>query len=440
MRIPDSWALFGGNLHTPSAGGARSSAPCGRRSQSDTVAVEHEATTAEGRVRAIQLDYADAAHPASLVELDEPALPRGDWARVSVIGCGICGSDLHFFSDNMGAAPALGASLASHAFPFVLGHELAGVVTEAGADCRIPVGTRVAVLPDINCEARGIDPPCGPCAHGWSSACQNVGSGVLTPGSALGFTSGLGGGWADQALAHESMLFPLPDAVTDAAATLHEPVSIAVHGLLRAPLRDGDPVLVIGAAAIGLATVAAVRFLYPRSRITIVARHDAQERAAVAVGAHRVVRQHDDRSHFEVLAADVGARLTGTDDTAMLTGGYPYVVDAVGYPTTVTDALRVVDTRGTVLVLGAAATGTYDLSPLWWKECALVGAVRHSTDPGHGGGPTRHSIERAVEVLAAGLLPADTVITHEFALDDHREAIRTALDRRAGAVKVVFRP
>jgi threonine dehydrogenase-like Zn-dependent dehydrogenase len=236
------------------------------------------------------------------------------------------------------------------------------------------------------------------------------------------------------------MLFPLPDTVADDAATLHEPVSIAVHGLLRSPPTNGDPVLVIGAAIIGLATVAAVKALFPQSPVTVVARHDAQARAAVAVGADLVVRQHDDRSHFEELAGDVGAGLTGSGESAMLAGGYPYVVDAVGYPSTVTDALRVVDTRGTVLVLGAAASGDYDLSPLWWKECALVGAVRHSTDPGVGGAPSRHSIARAVEILADGVLPAEAVITHEFGLADHREAIRTALDRRAGALKVVFRP
>ena len=391
-------------------------------------------------MRAIQFDLADPEHPASLVEVDEPALPRGDWARVAVTGCGICGSDLHLFSDNMGPAPALGASMASHAFPFVLGHELAGVVVEAGPDCRVAVGTRVAVLPDINCEARGIDPPCRPCANGWASGCHNAGSGVLTPGSALGFTSGLGGGWAEQAVAHESMLFPLPDSVGDDAAPLHEPVSIAVHGLLRAPPADGDPVLVIGAAAIGLATVAALKALVPASPVTVLARHDAQAAAASAVGADRVVRACDDRTHFEELAADTGARLTGTGEAAMLTGGYPYVVDAVGYPGTVTDALRVVDTRGTVLLLGAAAIGEYDLSPLWWKECAVVGAVRHSTDPGLGGGPVRSSVARAVEILAAGLLPAEAVVTHEFALENHREAIRTALDRRSGALKVVFRP
>jgi len=390
-------------------------------------------------VRAVQYDLVDPAHPASLVEVDEPELPRSDWARIAVSGGGICGSDLHLFERNMGGAPALAAAMGV-AFPFVLGHEIAGVVESVGPDCDVAVGTRVAVLPDINCEPRGIDPRCPACARGWPSGCHNAGSGALTAGSALGFTSGLGGGWADFVVAHESMLFPLPDAVSDHAATLHEPVSIAVHGLLRAPVRDGDPVLVIGAAIIGLATVAAVRALFPSSPVTVLARHDRQAEAARAVGADVVVRAADDGSHFAALAERVGARVSGRAHTSMLIGGFPYVVDAVGYANTVTDALRLVDNRGTVLLLGAAATGEYDLSPLWWKEAAFVGAARHSTDPGLDGAPTAHSIARALEILADGYLPSDAVITHEFPLEGHRDAIATARDRRAGAIKVVFRP
>jgi len=390
-------------------------------------------------VRAVQYDHVDPEHPASLVEVDGPGLPRGDWARITVTGGGICGSDLHLFERNLGGAPALAAAMGV-AFPFVLGHEIAGVVESAGPACRVAVGTRVAVLPDINCEPRGIEPPCPACARGWPSGCHNAGSGVLTPGSALGFTTGLGGGWADFVVAHESMLFPLPDGVSDHAATLHEPVSIAVHGLLRAPVRDGEPVLVIGAAIIGLATVAAVRALFPSSAVTVLARHQRQADAASAVGAHTVVRAADDGSHFAELAECVGARVSGRAESSMLIGGFPYVVDAVGYSNTVTDALRLVDNRGTVLLLGAAATGEYDLSPLWWKEAAFVGAARHSTDPGLDGAPSAHSIARALEILDAGYLPSDAVITHEFPLEAHRDAIATARDRRAGAIKVVFRP
>lgn len=388
---------------------------------------------------AVQYDLADPAFPASLVEIDEPALPRPDWARVEVSAGGICGSDLHLFGHNMGAAPTL--IPLSRAFPFVLGHEIGGTVIETGPDCDVPIGTRVAVNPDINCEARGITPPCGPCAAGWPSSCHNAGSGVVTPGTALGFTNGLGGGWAGQVVAHTSMLHRVPDAVPDAAVSLHEPLSIAVHGLLRCPPRDGDPVLVVGAAIIGLATIAALRALFPASLVTVLARHPHQAAAAAAVGATRVVLSTDDGAHFAELAAASGARVSGRKQQTMLIGGFPYVVDAVGYPSTVNDSLRAVANRGTVLLLGAASTAEYDLTPVWWKEAALVGAVRHSTDPDRPAGVSRHSIDRALEILAAGGLPHKLVITHEFALAEFRDAIQTALDRAGRqSIKVVFRP
>ena len=61
--------------------------------------------------------------------------------------------------------------------------------------------------------------------------------------------------------------------------------------------------------------------------------------------------------------------------------------------------------------------------------------------PGLAGGPRRHSVDRAVDILAAGLLPWDVIVTHEFALDDYRDAVATAIDREnAHAIKVVFRP
>jgi threonine dehydrogenase-like Zn-dependent dehydrogenase len=50
-------------------------------------------------------------------------------------------------------------------------------------------------------------------------------------------------------------------------------------------------------------------------------------------------------------------------------------------------------------------------------------------------------VDRALDVLAAGLLPFDLVVTHEFALGDYRHAVETAIDRgNSHAIKVVFRP
>jgi L-iditol 2-dehydrogenase len=393
-------------------------------------------------MRAVQFDMSDLSFPASLVDLPEPSLPNGEWARVAISTGGICGSDLHLFSHNTGPSPTL-YSLGG--FPFVFGHEIAGRIIEAGADCPHPVGTRVAVDPCIPCAARGIEPLCATCARGWTSSCLNLDSRVVSSGRTLGFTENLGGGWSDQVLAHTSMLHPLPDAVSDRGASLHEPVSIASHGLLRASPNDGDPVLIVGAGVIGLAAVAAVRGLFPTCPVTVLARHQHQADAARACGATHVVLSDAGNAHFEELAQILGVRQVGLGTDTMLMGGFPYVIEAVGAPRSVTESLRAVAHRGTVLLLGAAGVSEVDLTPVWYKEAALVGSIDHSVDsgsaPGLAGGPDRHSVDRALDVLAAGLLPDEVVVTHEFALEDYRQAIETAIDREnSRAIKVVFRP
>ncbi len=392
-------------------------------------------------MRAVQFDMADPAFPASFVDLPDPELPGAAWARVAVTIGGICGSDLHLFAHNTGPSPTL---VSLGAFPFLLGHEIAGVVTEVGSGCPCPVGTRVAVDPCIPCRPRGIDPLCANCARGWTSSCLNLDSGIISSGRSLGFTSGLGGGWGEQVLAHTSMLHPIPETVPDEIACLHEPVSIACHGLLRSPPTDGDPVLVVGAGIIGLASVAALKGLFPANPVTVLARHAHQAEAAALCGADHVVRTDPNGGHLEALATLVGARLVGHKRNVMLMGGFPYVVEAVGAPQSVTEALRIVAHRGTVLLLGAAGVSEVDLTPVWYKEAALVGSIDHTVDtgsaPGLAGGPDRHSVDRALDVLAAGLLPAE-VVTHRFGLEEYRTAVETAIDRdRSHAIKVVFQP
>ena len=147
----------------------------------------------------------------------------------------------------------------------------------------------------------------------------------------------------------------------------------------------------------------------------------------------------DRYAHFEELATISGATVRGRGHGQMLLGGFPYVIEAVGGLESVTESIRLVDNWGTVLFIGAGGAGEVDLSALWFKEAELVGAWNHA----HGVHPTRgthHSIDLALEVLAAGGLPESTV-THAFPLEDLREAVTTAIDKRnSHAIKVVFRP
>ena len=166
----------------------------------------------------------------------------------------------------------------------------------------------------------------------------------------------------------------------------------------------------------------------------------------LACGADHVVLDDPTAwSHWEQLSELSGSRVVGRKQHQMLMGGFPYVVEAVGAPQSVTESLRAVAHRGTVLLLGAAGISEVDLTPIWYKEAALVGSIDHTVDagsaPGLGGGAGRHSVDRAIDVLAAGLLPDSVVVTHEFALEDYREAVEAAIDRTTShAIKVVFRP
>ena len=348
-------------------------------------------------MRAIQFDMVDPTFPASLVDLPEPELPGAEWARIQVTAGGICGSDLHLFAHNTGPSPTL-AWMGS--LPFLLGHEIAGRVIEVGT--RVPTSGRNPgrrSTPACHVWHGGSIPPARAVRKDGPRLVSTLTATSSAAGVRWGSPRGLGGGWGEQVLAHSSMLHPIPEAVSDRGACLHEPVSIACHGLLRAPPDDGQPVLVVGCGIIGLATVAAVKGLFPGCPVTVLARHAHQAEAAAACGADHVVRTDPAHGHFEELAAIVGARVVGRKAHVMLMGGFPYVVEAVGSPQSVTEALRAVANRGTVLLLGAAGISEVDLTPVWYKEAALVGSIDHTVDsgssPGLAGGPERHSVDRA---------------------------------------------
>lgn len=384
-------------------------------------------------MRSAVLDFADPDHPISLVEVDEPALPRSDWARIEVTAAGICGSDLHaIFPDGSGSPimlPLVG-------FPMEMGHEIGGVVIEAGADCSVPVGTRVAVDPCLVCATRGLD-PCPHCKVGALSSCEAMNVGQPS-GFGHGFATGVGGGWSDQLVAHASQLHAVPDAVDDIGSSLVEPFSIALHGILRRVPERGAPCLVVGAGTIGLAAVAALRAVAPTSEVTVMARHAHQASAAAALGASTVFLSGEHGDDVAALAELSGGRVTGSGRASAVWGGFPYVVDAVGSPSSVNLSLKVVRQLGVVSLLGAIGNAQVDLAPLWFKNVDVVGSFGYAVQ--EHAGVREHTFDRALALQAQGAFPSRVVSTHQLPLAQVRAALSIANARDAGAIKVTLRP
>ncbi len=353
--------------------------------------------------------------PLRLVELDTPAKPADDWVRVRPLLSGICGSDLATVD---GRSSRWFEPVVS--FPFVPGHE---VVARTEDD------RRVVLQPALACAVRGIRPPCGPCARGATQRCHHLVGGHLAPGLQTGFNADVGGGWSGALVAHPTQLRPVPESFSDEAAVLIEPTACGVHGALAGPAPDDGLAVVIGAGTLGLVTIAALaRLRDDVDRVLAVAKHPAQQHLAARLGATTIAEPDELRRAVR--------RATGSWilDNGQLTGGASLVVDCVGSPASIADALAVAAPGGTIVLLGMPGHLSVDLTPLWQREVQLTGAYTYGPEARAGG---RHSFDLATELVDhVGL---QQLVTATYPLDRYAEAIEhAAAAGRRGAVKIAF--
>lgn len=359
-------------------------------------------------------------------DIPEPALPGPRWLKVRNIACGLCGTDLHFmFMD-------LDPKCFSAAMPGIsrkyLGHELVAEVVETGAEVAgLSPGERVVMRIDWpSCHQLEIDPPCPPCAGGSYMLCERVGERNLP-------VVDTGGGFSPYMVMHRSQPFQAPDALSNDAALLLEPMASAVHGVLKAPPRPGDRALVTGGGTIGLLTVAALRALYPDTPVWCLARYPFQAAVAEKLGARPLM---DGRDRYARVAQAAGARhVRGHFGNEILLGGFERVYDSVGNDATLTDALRFARAGGTVVLVGINfAPGKVDYSPVWCQEVNLLGINCHATES-----DGRNSFEVAAQVLLAGGVDPADIITHRFPVAEYKRAVKAFLNKRESrAIKVVL--
>jgi threonine dehydrogenase-like Zn-dependent dehydrogenase len=364
--------------------------------------------------------------PLRLVNREEPDPPGEGWARLRPRLAGICGSDLAAIA---GQVSFYFSPLVS--MPFVPGHEVVGELFE---DCEdLPAGTRVALDPVLACPARGL-PPCPSCAAGNRGRCERIASGHVAPGLQTGYCADTGGGWGQMLVAHRSQLHPLPDALPDREAVLLEPLSCAVHAVLRAGPRDGASVLVVGAGTVGLLCLLALRALTPAGRVVTVAKHGRQAELARRFGATEVVEPG--RAVEAVRRITRAYRLSPERGPDYLLGGVDVALDCVGSKGSLDLALRTTRAGGRVVLAGMPGRGA-DLAPVWFRELEVTGAYTGGTERTDAG-PVA-SLDLALDLAAGGALRG--LVGAVYPLSRWREALDHAFSAgRLGTVKVAFDP
>jgi threonine dehydrogenase-like Zn-dependent dehydrogenase len=271
------------------------------------------------------------AHRLELVDIPAPEATPGD-VVVRVDGCGICGSDLTSYK----------VGLFTDAVP---GHELAGAVEMVGDGVTgWAAGDAVVIDPKIPCGS------CDDCRRGASYRC------------AMALTSGIGfardGGFAELVAVPAALLHALPSGLALEHACLVEPLSVAIHGVERARLHPGDPVVVIGLGPIGLLTVATLqaRGIGPIIGVEPV---EDRRRLALELGAATAVAEiREVRSHI---------------------APSPAVIECSGYAPLLHGAADLVAPGGRLVLVGVPF-GEATVIPLMWvtREIEIIGSIASS--------------------------------------------------------------
>lgn len=209
-------------------------------------------------MKAIRLRAAGA--PLEVVDVPIPS-PGPDEALVRVSGCGVCHTDVGFWKDGVPT---------NHGLPITLGHEISGIVEDAGPAWRSSIGREVIVPAVIPCG------DCDLCRAGRGNACRRQ----RMPGNDMD------GGFAEYvAVPARGLCFVEGRAGYDLAelSVVADAVSTPYQAVVRSGLEAGDLAIVVGAGGVGAHAVQIAAALGARviaidvdpSRLDLAARHGA---------------------------------------------------------------------------------------------------------------------------------------------------------------------
>jgi L-iditol 2-dehydrogenase len=308
----------------------------------------------------------------------EPAPGDGE-VLVRVTAVGICGSDLHWWTEG-----AIGDATLSR--PLVLGHEGAGVIASGPRR-----GERVAVDPAIPCEV------CRACRDGYRNLCYNVRF------AGHGQTDGM---MRELMCWPARLLYPLPDEVSDAAGALLEPLGVALHALDLGHVPFGGRVTVVGCGPIGLLLLQVLR-ASGVSTVTAVEPLPHRREAAASCGADEVTGQNADLTGY---GADVAFEVAGTDAAVRL-------------------AMESVRPGGRLVLAGIPDHDitTFPAS-LARRKGLTIAMVRRMNDV----------YPRAIDLAARGAVALDPLVSRRAGLNDAVTAFAAA-QRRVG-LKILLTP
>jgi L-iditol 2-dehydrogenase len=318
--------------------------------------------------------------------------PQAHEVKIRNMAVGVCGTDVHIFHGEKGSADVNP--------PVVLGHEYSGQVVAVGPGVTtVKVGDRVAVDPNIYCQI------CYYCRTGRKHLCENL--------TAVGVNRN--GGFAEYSIVPEEQVYVLAETVDYEAGAMAKPLACCLHGIDLAQIRTGDTVCVIGGGAIGQLMVQLAK-LAGAAKVFISEPVAQRREIALANGADYAI---------DPLAQDPAEVVRSVNAR-----GADVVIECAGNVKAVEQAFAVAGKGAHIVLFSVPKPDTVfplKLFDVFSKELQIAGSFIN---------PDTH--QRAVNLLNAGKVNIQRIISHRYSLDQVEQAI--GKQSAADSLKVLVKP
>lgn len=329
-----------------------------------------------------------------IIDVPEP-VPTATGAVVEIALCGVCGSDVHAYSEGWDYPANL------------CGHEWFGTV--------VATGDQVNSVAEGDLVMGGIAPGCGACPYcvaGHPQYCRQA----AREYNGMDAESAPSGGFAPLIGIGARRLAVMPESITPVQGALVEPTAVAFHAVRQSLQRPGDVAVVVGAGSIGQLTAQCSKLA--GAGLVIVIEPDAQRREiATSLGADVVLEPGPDlRRQVRELTNGLGA------DVAY---------DAAGVPQTLEASINLVRRGGSVCLVGVSSAASEVRTNRWLtKELTITTSMVF----------TLAEATRAAELIVAGRIQVEPLHQATVSLGELPATVEQLASRELPALKVLVDP
>lgn len=310
-------------------------------------------------------------HDLRVEEHEMPKVGPKD-VLIQVKACGVCGTDVHIYEGDKGAAEVTP--------PTILGHEFSGVIAEVGSEVtNYKAGDRVCIDPNCYCGA------CEPCRNGVVHYCEHM----------IGYGTTVNGGFAEYCAVNERQVYKLGDNTSFEQGAMTEPVACCLHGMDMCEIRPGHQVVVIGGGMIGLLMLQLSR-LAGAAKVALLEPVESKSEVGKKLGADICI---------DPIHEDVKARLKEEGMTWVNT-----VIECVGRPSTIEQAIDIAGNKAVVMMFGLTKPDeTISVKPfeIFRKELVLKASYINP-----------YTQKRALDLIDSGRLDVSSMVYEVADLDE----------------------